>query len=55
CMARTGIWDRESGRLMYWLNAEEHDDYKIVISPCGLQVASAGYNGVVKLWNVDTG
>ncbi|KAG0037974.1 U3 snoRNP protein, partial [Gryganskiella cystojenkinii] len=53
CWARIGIWDRESGKLMYWLNTEEN--YRdIVISPCGPQVASAGYRGVVKLWNVDT-
>ncbi|KAG0036564.1 U3 snoRNP protein, partial [Gryganskiella cystojenkinii] len=54
CRARAGIWDRESGNLMYWLNIEEHNGYNIVVSPCGLQVASGGYNGEVKLWNVDT-
>ncbi|KAG0036694.1 hypothetical protein BGZ83_003732, partial [Gryganskiella cystojenkinii] len=57
CLDRIGIWDKESGKLMHWLNSEERNyNYNdIVVSPCGLQVASAGYNGVVKLWNVDTG
>ncbi|KAG0039233.1 hypothetical protein BGZ83_002846, partial [Gryganskiella cystojenkinii] len=51
---RSGIWDRESGKLMYWLH-EERGYYNILVSPCGPQVASARYGGVVKLLNVDTG
>ncbi|KAG0042019.1 U3 snoRNP protein, partial [Gryganskiella cystojenkinii] len=55
CVARIGIWDRESGNLMHRVDPEEHNYHDIVVSPCGLQVASVGYNGVVKLWNLDTG
>ncbi|KAG0037120.1 Dip2/Utp12 protein, partial [Gryganskiella cystojenkinii] len=51
-LARAGIWARETGNLMYWLDIEEHN---FVVSPCGLQVATVGYSGVVKLWDVKTG
>ncbi|KAG0042055.1 protein with putative role during mitosis [Gryganskiella cystojenkinii] len=55
CLVRIGIWDRRSGKLMYWLNTEKHNSNDIVVSPCSPQVASAGYSRAVKLWNVDTG
>ncbi|KAG0041373.1 hypothetical protein BGZ83_001891 [Gryganskiella cystojenkinii] len=56
CSDRSGIWDKESGKLMHWLDDEEYRGHcKLIVSPCGPHVATTGYNGVVKLWNVDTG
>jgi WD40 repeat protein len=47
------LWDLEIGREILTLGQHEKKVYGVAFSPDGKRIASAGMEGVVKIWNVE--
>jgi tetratricopeptide (TPR) repeat protein len=49
------VWDIEQRRLVHTLRGHNADVYCLTYSPDGSRIVSGDKNGVVKVWNADTG